>query len=82
MYYAYLRVSTDKQDERNQKVGIDAYAKEHGIKYEKTFIEHISGTVDVKDRILSKLLKKSKKMIQSSFLKFPDSEESCICCSA
>lgn len=61
MYYAYLRVSTDKQDERNQKVGIDAYAKEHDIKYEKTFIEHISGTVDVKDRILSKLLKKVKK---------------------
>ncbi len=35
MIYGYIRVSTDKQDCENQKLGIEAKAKELGLSIEK-----------------------------------------------
>lgn len=60
MNYAYLRVSSDKQDENNQKIGVDRKAAELGIKFNKYYVEHISGVADPEKRVLGKLLKKLK----------------------
>lgn len=60
MIYAYLRVSTILQDEQNQRLGIDNYAKQHSINIDKYVIDKISGTVDPKLRNLGKLLRKLK----------------------
>ena len=62
MVYAYLRVSTDKQDGVNQKRGVDALAVARGL----TIDEYIddegkSGTLEPEKRELGKLLKKLKK---------------------
>ena len=35
MIYAYLRVSTVLQDEENQRLGIDNYAKIHNMTIDK-----------------------------------------------
>lgn len=60
MIYAYLRVSTDKQDENNQRLGVDEKAKELGVQFDKYYIEHVSGITDPEERVLGKLLKKVK----------------------
>lgn len=57
MIYAYLRVSTTKQDEENQRVGVDSKATELGVSIDKYVIDHISGVVEAKDRNLGWLLK-------------------------
>lgn len=56
--YAYIRVSTDKQDCANQKLGVDAKAKALGLTINK-YIEDdgISGTKEPEKRALGKLLK-------------------------
>ena len=61
MVYAYLRVSTDKQDGQNQRLGIEALATARGL----TIDEYIddegkSGTLEPEKRELGKLLKKLK----------------------
>lgn len=61
MVYAYLRVSTDKQDGINQKLGVDALAIARGL----TIDEYIddegkSGTLEPEKRELGKLLKRLK----------------------
>jgi len=61
MIYAYLRVSTILQDEANQKLGIDNYAKTHGLKIDKYIIDKVSGITDPKNRNLGKLMKKLQK---------------------
>jgi DNA invertase Pin-like site-specific DNA recombinase len=54
--FAYLRVSTDKQDADNQKHGIIAYAKSRNLQ-PLSFVEDCaSGTKDWKNRELGKLL--------------------------
>jgi DNA invertase Pin-like site-specific DNA recombinase len=54
--YAYLRVSTDKQDLDNQRHGIIEYARQHGLE-PLIFIEDtVSGTKDWRERDLSRLL--------------------------
>lgn len=59
MIYGYIRVSTDKQDCANQKLGIEAKAKLLGLNIEK-YIEDsgISGAIDPKNRALGNILKK------------------------
>ncbi len=59
MIYGYIRVSTDKQDCANQKLGIDAKAKSLNLKIDK-YIEDsgISGTKEPHQRALGGCLNK------------------------
>lgn len=61
MIYAYLRVSTVLQDEENQRLGVDAWAKNRGLKIDRYIVDKVSGVKDPKKRNLGKLLKKAKK---------------------
>ena len=55
--YAYLRVSTGKQDGANQRVGVDALAKKLGLEITKYIDdENVSGTKEPEKRELGKLL--------------------------
>lgn len=55
--YAYLRVSTGKQDGQNQRVGVDALAKKLGLEITKYIDdENVSGTKEPEKRELGKLL--------------------------
>ena len=59
--YGYLRVSTDKQDCDNQKIGIVALAERLGLIIENWIIDNgVSGTKDPEKRKLGKLLKRIK----------------------
>lgn len=59
--YGYLRVSTDKQDCDNQKVGVKALAEKLGLPIESWIIDNgVSGTKEPEKRQLGKLLKKIK----------------------
>ena len=59
--YAYLRVSTGKQDGENQKVGVEALAKKLGLEItEYIDDEGVSGTKEPDKRELGKLLEKLK----------------------
>lgn len=61
MVYAYLRVSTGKQDGENQRVGIDAFAKSRGMVIDEYIDdEGKSGTLEPEKRELGKLLAKLK----------------------
>ncbi len=61
MIYAYIRVSTDKQDCANQKLGIESKAKALGFQIER-YIEDagVSGTKEPDKRALGGCLKKLK----------------------
>ena len=60
--YAYLRVSTDKQDGQNQRLGVDEFAKKRGwVIDEYIDDEGKSGTLEPEKRELGDLLKKLKK---------------------
>ncbi len=61
MIYGYIRVSTDKQDCENQKLGIEQKAKSLKLKIDK-YIEDagVSGTVKAKNRNLWKIVQKGK----------------------
>ena len=62
MTYAYLRVSTDKQDYENQKTGVVAMAKRMGMNIDKEILDNgVSGAKDPKKRELGKWLHKMKK---------------------
>lgn len=59
--YAYLRVSTGKQDSDNQKKGVEELAKRLGLKIDKYIDdENVSGTKEPEKRELGKLMKKLK----------------------
>lgn len=59
--YAYLRVSTDTQDEQNQRSGVDALAQRLGVTIDRYYIDSgVSGTADPGDRNLGKLLRRAK----------------------
>ncbi len=61
MIYGYIRVSTDKQDCDNQKLGIEEKARAMGLVIEK-YIEDagVSGTTEPNNRALGGCLKKLK----------------------
>ena len=57
MVYGYLRVSSDKQDYNNQKVGVDELAKRNGWTINKYIVDDgVSGTVAANKRNLGKQL--------------------------
>jgi DNA invertase Pin-like site-specific DNA recombinase len=61
MIYGYIRVSTDKQTVENQKFEINGFCQQQQMLVGKWIEETISGTKDLEDRKLGKLLKKMKK---------------------
>lgn len=59
--YTYLRVSTDKQDYYNQRVGIIDFCNKNGWKIDKEIIDDgVSGVKEPINRKLGKLLKEIK----------------------
>ena len=60
MNYAYLRVSTDKQDAENQKLGIQEYATARNIQIDEFVEDVVSGTKDWQKRALGNLIKSAK----------------------
>lgn len=62
MVYGYLRVSTESQDEVNQKLGVDNFAKRKELKIDKYIIDHAkSGTIPYKKRNLGELVSNLQK---------------------
>ena len=58
MIYGYIRVSTDKQDCRNQKIGIESKAQNLGLKIDQYIEDNgISGTKEPNKRALGTCLK-------------------------
>lgn len=59
--YGYLRVSTDKQDCDNQKIGVESLARKRNLRIEKWIVDNgVSGAKEPEKRKLGKLLKKIK----------------------
>ena len=59
--YGYLRVSTDKQDCDNQKIGVEDLARTRRLSIESWIIDDgVSGTKEPEKRKLGKLLKRIK----------------------
>lgn len=58
--YAYLRVSTDRQDLDNQRHGILEYAKQKELEPLKFAEDTVSGTKDWSEREIGRLLKEAK----------------------
>jgi DNA invertase Pin-like site-specific DNA recombinase len=54
--YAYLRVSTDRQDVDNQRYGILEYANTHGLTPVQFVQDAISGRLAWRDRAIGQLL--------------------------
>jgi DNA invertase Pin-like site-specific DNA recombinase len=61
MIYGYIRVSSDKQTVENQRFEITNFCTKQALIIDQWFEETISGTVEVKDRQLGKLIRKMKK---------------------
>lgn len=62
MTYAYIRYSTDSQDDMQQMQALTEYAEKHGITIDAIERdEGISGGVSYKDRNLNKLVKKLRR---------------------
>ncbi len=61
MIYGYIRVSTDKQTVENQRYEINQFCGKSILVVDKWIEETISGSKNVEDRKLGKLLKKMKK---------------------
>lgn len=60
MIYAYIRVSTDKQNTENQKFEILQWSKRNEIKINYFVQEVVSGKIAIDHRILGRLFKKLK----------------------
>jgi DNA invertase Pin-like site-specific DNA recombinase len=61
MTYGYLRVSTDKQDEKNQRLGVDEKARKMCVSIDEYIIDAgVSGTKEPEKRNLGPLLGKLK----------------------
>ena len=59
--YGYLRVSTDKQDCDNQKIGVEDLARTRGLPIESWIVDDgVSGIKEPEKRKLGKLLKRIK----------------------
>ena len=64
--YGYLRVSTDKQDCENQKIGVEELAKKQGVPIESWIIDDgVSGTKEPEKRKLLKRIKSGDVIICS-----------------
>lgn len=61
MIYGYIRVSTDKQTVENQRYEINQFCGKESIVVNKWIEETISGSKNVDERKLGKLLKKMKR---------------------
>lgn len=61
MIYGYIRVSTDKQTVDNQRYEINQFCEKETIVVNKWIEETISGSKNVDERKLGKLLKKMKR---------------------
>lgn len=61
MIYGYIRVSSDKQTVENQRFEINQFSQKHEFVIDKWIEETISGTKEIHERQLGKLLKKMKK---------------------
>lgn len=61
MIYGYIRVSTDRQTVENQRYEINNFCEKQEIVVNKWIEETISGTKNIEDRRLGKLLRKMKK---------------------
>lgn len=61
MIYGYIRVSTDKQTVDNQRYEINQFCERETIVINKWIEETISGSKNVEERKLGKLLKKMKR---------------------
>jgi DNA invertase Pin-like site-specific DNA recombinase len=61
MIYGYIRVSTDKQTVENQRFEINTFCEKSTMVVDKWIEETISGTKEVNERKLGKLLKKMRK---------------------
>lgn len=59
--YAYIRVSTDRQDLDNQRHGVIEYAKQHGLEPLTFFDDTVTGKKNWRERDLGKLLDQAKK---------------------
>ena len=60
MIYAYIRVSTDKQHQENQKFEIEQFASANNLYIDKWIEETISSKKPLEERKLGKLIKKLK----------------------
>ena len=60
MIYAYIRVSTDKQHQENQKYEIEQFASANNLYIDKWIEETISSKKPLEERKLGKLIKKLK----------------------
>lgn len=58
--WAYLRVSSLKQDEQNQRRGVDLKAEQLNITIDKYIIDKVSGTKEPDERNLGRLLRRAK----------------------
>lgn len=56
MNFGYIRVSTDKQTVKNQKIAIREYARKYRIRNLQWYEETISGTKALKKRVLGKMI--------------------------
>ena len=63
MIYGYIRISTDKQNQENQKFEIIEFAKRNSIHIDKWIEETISSQKALEERKLGKLIKKLKKVL-------------------
>lgn len=61
MIYGYIRVSTDKQTVENQRYEINQFGERNIVVIDKWIEETISGSKNLQDRKLGKLLKKMRK---------------------
>ena len=61
MIYGYIRVSSDKQTVENQRFEINGFCEKNQIVVDKWIEETISGTKNIENRALGKLLNKMKK---------------------
>ena len=60
MIYAYIRVSTDKQHQENQKFDLNQFAIANNLNVDKWVEETISSSKKLEERKLGKLIKKVK----------------------
>lgn len=61
MIYGYIRVSTDKQTVENQRYELNQFCSKNLLIVDKWIEETISGSKNIQDRKLGKLLKKMRK---------------------
>lgn len=58
-HFAYLRVSTDRQDAKNQKLGVLDYCNSHGINPVKFIEDTVSGKTPWRKRAIGTILEKA-----------------------